>query len=164
MPRRRKTTAYPDLVITFKHVCLDCTVDEEDYTEEEFDKLKTLVKGLSREICLDRSYVTCAGNKHRDTYIKEQGWKELCKTIIDSKYGQMFDREEREMFNEACRVLIVGYMYSVLEKYGYDGHTIMLSFEENTRFTAEYEIDTYHEWKSYPGPWQDWDFDRKPQA
>lgn len=155
--RRGNPDTPKDLIITFKEVCLDVSTDD-TYSEEDVARIKEILDTAVKNVYIDRSYVSFEGNKHQDTYILEKGWIDLCKTIIESNFCRLLNKAERELMNEAFRMLIVGYAYTVLSKFGYETEGMAFNFIEDSSFIAEYEYDRIQEWKYYPGPWQDWDY------
>lgn len=140
----------------FKNVKFSVDVDEDIYDDNDKKEISRIVNGVSKEICIDKSYVDFDENKHNDTFIELDGWNKLCKLVKKTKFGKNATPSQDEELDEAFKLLAYAYVYSILEKYGYDISCIQLSFKDNSSFRAIFLEDTVDEWKYYPGKWQDW--------
>lgn len=83
---------------------------------------------MSREIVIDKSYVTFPENKHRDTFLELEGWNSLCKLVKKTKFGKKSSNAADEVVADAFKAMIAAYMYDILEKFGYDIEGINVDF------------------------------------
>ena len=152
----KNDTVIPDLVFTFKKCKVDIDIDNDIFDEDEIKKITQAVKVFSKEISIDKSFVGYAGTKYVKTFILEDGWKNLCKIAFKAHCNKKFTKEEYFTLYESYKLLIVFYIYQCLEDIGYDVEGINLEVKKNSNFISNTTIDTYQEWKRYPGKWQTW--------
>lgn len=115
---------------------------------------------MSKRICIDKSYVDFPENKHQDTFIELDGWRNLCSLLKKTKYGSRSTDAADEIVVEAFKTMVSAYLYSVLESFGYDIESITVDFVHGYGIDVKFYKDAVQEWKSYPGPWQDWDLEK----
>ena len=130
------------------------------YGEKEAEKIEDIVQRMSEKIYIDKSYVEFPENKHRDTFIELDGWDNLCGLLKKTKFGKLSTDSADELVAEAFRVIITAYMYSVLECLGYDIEGITVDFVHGYGIDVKFYKDMVQEWKSYPGPWQEWGLEK----
>jgi hypothetical protein len=75
---------------------------------------------MANNIYVDKSYVQFKGNKHEDTFMLEEGWKQFCKLAIDTNFNKNWTIQKDRLLFETYQVLIVAYIEEILKKYGYD--------------------------------------------
>lgn len=161
MARRKKaptTSENYDLIYTFKYCCMNVECDEEMYDSKQIDKIRWSVKQLSREIVIDKTYVSYEGTKFEKTFITEKGWKELCALVYCTRWGNKCTRYENVVILEAYKLFITYYLYQCLIDLGWDCGGISIEMAPDTKFMSEVEVDEIHAWKDYPGKWQTWDW------
>lgn len=155
--KKQKTNKYFDLQFIFKYVFVECIIDDELYSKEEKQKIYDIIKLLSKEIVIDKSYVQFKDNKHEDVFILEEGWNSVCKLAIDTKYGKNATKSENLILMESYMLMILCYLYHCLEILGYSSDGIIIDFTNKSKFMVEIHKDTINEWKYYPGKWQTWE-------
>ena len=133
---------------------------EDGYFDEDKQKdISEYVKSMSKEMCIDKSYVECSNNKHADTFLVETGWDTLRDLLIDSGYGRYLHKESVASLVEAFVVMAKCYLYEcVMIKYQDAAEHINISIA-NAPFDVTICKDTSNSWKSYIGKWQSWNFD-----
>lgn len=152
-----------ELQFHFENVQLFVVTNPDIYNDEDSSKIDEIVQHMSRSIWIDKSYVDFPENKHQDTFLELDGWNKLCSLIKKTKYGKESAGIADDIIVQSLKLMVIAYMYSVLESFGYDIEGIAIDFMHNYRLDVKYYIDTVQEWKYYPGPWQDWGLDDSEQ-
>lgn len=145
-----------DLIFTFKYCSLDVECNPDIYDDVQILKIKQIVRELSKEIVIDKTYVKYEGTKFEKTFITKHGWKDFCKILIDTRWGNKCTKYQNQVILEAYKMFIKCYIAQCLIDFGYDIDAITLDLTENSRFMSIVERDTIHAWKDYPGKWQTW--------
>ena len=84
------------------------------------------------------------------------GWENLCRLVKKTEFGKKSTILVDDVIADAFKVMIIAYIYSILEKYDYDIDGIQLDVIANSGINTKFYKDIHMEWKRYPGPWQDW--------
>ncbi len=134
-----------NLNITLKGMRISIEVDSDFYDDDEYVKIREIVKRMSRNIWIDRTYVCFKGNRFTDAFINEKEWKKLIKLIIDSDYGKNVTEEEEDKLAKSFVTIGICYLYSILISFGYDVSHIELE-PSSLSFTASYEDDYRTSW------------------
>ena len=165
MPRKKTTRKsskqpeqdYIDMIFSFK----DCNVDvqflDDTYDEDEQKEIRDVVKHLSHEFSIDKSYVDYKDTKYEKTFMKEQGWIELCKLADKTNLTTRCSKDDSMQLMICYELMILCYLYQCLGDLDYDLDSIKLSMKVKSYFMSKVQIDTVQEWKYYPGKWQTWD-------
>lgn len=111
---------------------------------------------MSKNIQIDKSYVDFENTNYEDVFIYEEGWNALCTLAKETNFGIHATRVEKELLQESYSLMILGYLYSVLEIYGYTSEGILLEIIPKTTFLIKVSEVPYPYWKDYPGKWQYW--------
>ena len=110
----------------------------------------------SKHIYIDKTYVDFEGTKYKKTFLREDGWKELCDLVFKTKFGNKCKKDDNDRMLEAYSSIIVCYLYQALSDLGFDVKNIHLEIADQSRFMVEFHKDVCEEWKTYVGPWQSW--------
>lgn len=95
------------MLFTFKYASPLVMPDSGTFTEEAAAKLEETIKYAAKEICIDKTYVNFVDTKYEKTFISENGWKELCRILDLTGFGQNVDKELNDMIQESYRQMIV---------------------------------------------------------
>lgn len=144
-----------ELLFIFKYVCVNCEMNDE-LDEETQAQVNNALKLLTKEIHIDKSYVDFEGTKYKKTFLREDGWKELCDLVFKTKFGNKCKKDDNDRMLEAYRSIIVCYLYQALSDLGFDIENIYLEIADRSKFMVEFHKDVCEEWKTYVGPWQNW--------
>lgn len=147
-----------NLLFIFSAACVNIDVNPEIYTEKDKKRMFQIANELGNKICIDKSYVEFPENKHQDTFMYEEGWKELCRLVLHTNFGRKATKKEDQQLFEAYSSMICIYLSNCLKSYGYDDENFSVELAEGSQFHVEVFFDYCQEWKHYPGPWQDWDW------
>lgn len=145
-----------DLMFEFDNVKMFVIANPATYDDDDVAKIEELVNSMSRKIYIDKSYVDFPENKHQDVFLELEGWDNVCKLLKRTKYGKITTDSADSLLHEAFKMMVLTYMYDVLEKFGYDIDDIALDVLNDFGIAVKFYIDIIQEWKYYPGPWQDW--------
>ncbi len=160
MTRRRRqpeSKQVPDYLFEFKYCNFDVTFEEGQYTEKEQKEIKDLVFEIGNHIFIDKSYVDFKGSKYEKTFMREQGWNELCALLQKTKLGKYATKVENSTLMICYTMMIQCYVYIFLDDLGIDVNNLCVELAENTGFLTHVEEDTSKAWEKYPGKWQTWD-------
>lgn len=121
------------------------------YDEDDYEEMRAMLPCLTEEICIDRSYVKYPKTKYKRTFIENNGWKYLCKLIIDSDFGRKLTYAQAKYLIEAEQEMILCYLYECYEQFGYDTSYMFLEFDDmyQFKFMARYEYDNMQSWRDY---------------
>lgn len=136
----------PNLIINIINLKCKINVNEDIYTNEDKIKIEKIVNSLSKNIWIDRTYVDFKRNRWKDSFIVENKWYELCKLIIKTKSGKNGTKKDNEEISNCLLLLSLTYLYSIIEKYGYDPENIDIYFTKRTKFKCMYELDERTSW------------------
>lgn len=148
----------PDLIFTFKNINVACYANG-DIQETELNRIKQAVKSICKEICIDKSFVDFNSNKHRDVFMLEKRWNELCQLVIQTNNGKKATKQQKTAMEEAFCLMILCYIYLFLENLEYSTDQVILEIIITNGIHVKYEKDKIQEWKHYPGNWQLWNQD-----
>ena len=56
---------------------------------------------LANKIYIDKTYVEFKENKHKDTFMYEDGWKQLCRLVLRTHFGNKATKEQDQQLREA---------------------------------------------------------------
>jgi hypothetical protein len=135
-----------NLIIQVSNLKFDVNISNFIYSPDEIKDIRRIVRKMSRNIWLDRTYVHFRKTRWRDAYIKEKSWDTLCDLIVHTDFGENGSFYEDRAIMEAIIVLSLTYMYSILCKYGYDVQYIELNVKEDSKFKISYELDERTSW------------------
>ncbi len=145
-----------NLLFIIRHAVLDVEVNPDVYNDDDKTQIHMIANEMANNIYVDKSYVQFKGNKHEDTFMLEEGWKQFCKLAIDTNFNKNWTIQKDRLLFETYQVLIVAYIEEILKKYGYDCEHIQLEVAEGSSFEVEVYFDHVQDWKHYPGKWQTW--------
>ena len=152
-----------DLMFEFDNIKLFVIVNPDVYDDNDVAKIEEIVNAMSKKIVIDKSYVDFPENKHQDVFLELEGWENVCKLVKRTKYGKITTESADSLLHDAFQMMILAYMYDVLEKFGYDINEITLDILNGSDIAVKFFKDTVQEWKYYPGPWQDWGLEESEQ-
>ena len=155
-PKKKKAEEEKfELLFIFKYVCVNYEMNDE-LDEETQARVNNALKLLTKEIYIDKTYVDFKGTKYKKTFLREDGWKELCDLVFKTKFGNKCKKDDNDRMLEAYSSIIVCYLYQALSDLGFDVENIHLEIADQSRFMVEFHKDVCEEWKTYVGPWQSW--------
>ena len=138
---------YSDLIVSIRGIEFDIKIDESIYDEAAQEDIRHIVRHMSKEIWIDKTYVDFKGTRWPDAYMVEEKWNEFMKLVWDTNFGRnATDREESEI-TQCLVVMSATYLYLVLKNFDYDIDYIDLEFKP-CDFYSKYDIDTRKEWLS----------------
>lgn len=146
-----------NLLFVFSYVVVDVDVNPEVYSDKDKKKMFQIANEMANKICIDKSYVEFPENKHQDTFMYETGWKALCKLVLQTEFGHKATKAQDQKLSELYQQMICIYLSNCLMLYGYDDENFAIEIAAGSKFQVEVFYDSCQEWKSYPGPWQDWE-------
>lgn len=147
-----------NLLFTFSYAVVDVDVNPDVYSEKDKKQMFQIANELANKIYIDKTYVEFLENKHQDTFMYEAGWKELCKLVLKTNFGNNATRSQDQQLSEAYQQMICIYLSNCLKSYGYDDENFSIEISPGSKFQVEVSYDSCQEWRHYPGPWQDWDW------
>lgn len=145
-----------DLIFIFKKMDVKCICDPDVYSHNEAVKLQEIVKLLSNEIIIDKSYVDFPENKHQKTFIHQEAWDSICALALVEHYlkAPKVSKSQKALLRDSYQLMAICYIEQCLEDAGYDTAAICLTLNEGSTYKYEIRIDTTHAWQDYKGPWQ----------
>lgn len=152
-----------DLMFEFDDVKFFVIANPDVYDENDVAKIEEIVSIMSKRIYVDKSYVDFPENKHQDVFLELEGWENICKLVKRTKYGTIVSAASDTLLYDAFKQIAIAYMYTILEKYGYDIDNITLDTINGNGIMVKFFKDSIQEWKHYPGPWQDWGLEDSEQ-
>ena len=148
-----------DLEYVFLGVKFDIEFSDDSFTKEEENDIIKFVNGMSKRICIDRSYVECKENKRKNVFMLEKGWNSLSEIILDTKYCQLLNDQCAAIILDAFITMIRCYMYDCLAMKTNKFEDIQLTIDNTCIFDVITCKDSSNDYKNYPGQWQSWEFD-----
>lgn len=124
-----------EIILHDSRFCIE--VNPEVHDDFDYKKIRDLVRGLGKNIYIDKTYVCYEGTRWKDAFINEENWYMLLELIRKTDYGNNCTERELREINECLMAIGLTYMYKLLEKYGYKPENIELSYIVDS-FTAEY--------------------------
>ena len=97
---------------------------------------------MSKQIYVDKSYVDFPENRHCDVFLELEGWQIMCKLIKRTKYGKISVNSVDDILCETFKTILLAYMYSTLEKFGYDIENIQLDIINGNKLNVKFYKDT----------------------
>jgi len=116
----------------------------------------SLLRTLTKEVWIDRTYVEFDGTKFEKTFLLEEGWNALRDLVVDTDFGKKCTKRQSNMMDHAFRSMLPGYFEMIFEDLGWDVDNIEFEIVEDAPIDVEYVKDTAEDWKRYPGKWQTW--------
>lgn len=144
------------LMFVFSFACVEVDVNPDVYSKKDKKKLFQMANELANKIYIDKTYVEFKENKHKDTFMYEDGWKQLCRLVLTTHFGNKATKEQDEQLREAYQTMICIYVSNCLKLFGYDDEHFSIEIAAGSKFQVEVYYDTVQEWKYYPGKWQTW--------
>lgn len=97
---------------------------------------------------LDRTYVKTEDTPYKDAFITEEGWNELSDIVRQLEEGVVRTTKTIAYnLDLAYRILIVEYLTTILESFGYDPETFTLDVNQIKPVKVEIRPDVCEEWK-----------------
>ena len=158
MKRKNSTSTHKDYILTFRNMCIDCRLDFDEFSETDRIEILDILKTMSKEISIDRSYVDYTGTKYTKTFISESGWNELCDILSKTQLGKRTTRRQALELTESYIAMAICYLYQIFEDFGYDTTGMSLEFRDRSYFDIDIKEDNIREWENYPGDWRTWDW------
>ena len=158
MARKNKKSEHHDYILTFKNMCIDCRLDFDMFSQQERQDILNILRIMSREISIDKSYVQYKGTKYTKTFISESGWVELCSLLSQTHLGKKTTKHQMLELTESYIAMAICYLYQIFEDFGYDTSEIFLEFRDGSYFNTEIVEDKIREWEKYPGDWRTWNW------
>ena len=148
-----------ELEFIIKNVSFDVAFEEGYFDHDEETEILDFISAMSKEMCIDKSYVECYGNKRKSTFLVEDGWNTLKDVILDSEYCKYLGQGANESLVEAFSTIARCYIYDCVSSITDKFQHIMITINPNCVFDVIICKDVSHDWKKYAGKWQDWEFD-----
>lgn len=140
-----KNGHFPSLIIKIIGLKFDIDINEEVYDQEKRKEIRELVKELSKEIWIDKTYVDYKGTRWADAFMVEEKWYEFVDLIWKTGFGRYADEEQLYEISQCLMIMASTYMYIELKSYGYDLDNIDLNVRPND-FRSKYTIDERTSW------------------
>ena len=146
--KRQKTIKKnrPSLIINLLNLKCSVDINHNFYNKRQIKEIKNIISLLSKDIWIDKTYVSYRKTKYSDAFIKEKSWYDLCQLIIDTDLGTSCSKYEKMEIVDSLLVIVITYLYSCLCKYGYDVQYIEISFKQSSKFKVKYELDNRTSW------------------
>ena len=137
----------PNIVINISN--LKCTIDVNpvEYSEEEAERLRTIIDTMSRDIWIDRTYVAFRGNRWKDAFINEDMWYRFTKSVIKTNFGTRGGGKTIEFVEEETLIIALTYLYGIAEKYGFSPEDIEIDVKKRSTYKTSYIEDTRKDWR-----------------
>lgn len=142
-----------DLVFVFSGFALEMEFLDRNEDLDE-DSARKELASMAEEIHIDKTYVAFDGTKYRNTFLREEGWNQLCDLVWKAKKRK--NVADHVALRQAFEAMIVAYMEHVAELLGYDPQKIDFWVNPDSDIRLRLVKDVAKEWKTYPGRWQDW--------
>lgn len=142
----KKKSKQINLIYTIHCGKMNVEVNPLAYSQDDIEKIKYLVDGLSKNILIDKTYVKFKGNHFKDAFLVEDKWYEFNKLIIDTDFGRKSGKKINDMIRETLMAIALTYLYDCISKYDYDPSEIEISYIPKYRFRVEYEEDRRKNW------------------
>lgn len=148
---------YKEIVYAFKDVKVECSLNPAVYGPDDREKALGILKQISKEVWIDKTYVDFKGTRFEKTFLTEAGWNALRELVEDTGYGRRCSPEQKKLLDDTFRAMLPGYFEMMFDDIGWNSDDMAFEIPEGTEFTVEYYPDTAEEWRRYPGRWQTWD-------
>lgn len=149
-----------ELMFIFKNVKFNVGFEDGFFDNDEKDEIRNIVKSLSDNIVVDKTYVDCCENLRKSVFMIEDGWNSLHDMLIDTEYGKYLHPNSHLLLVDAFSTIARCYMYECISAYTDKCSHISITIDNKQDFDVIICKDKSNEWKKYPGKWQDWEFDK----
>lgn len=151
-----------ELEYVIRGMSFDIMFDEEFFpNSEERTKIFDYLRWMSREICIDKSYVDLHDGRP-GAFMLEEGWNSLKDLLADSSYGADLNMQAQASVAEIFAVMAKCYMYECAASF-------LGSLDNAKHISIEVQEDCVYKvvicksangaWKNAIGCWQEWEFD-----
>lgn len=147
------------LVFVFKNASVTCNLNQEVFSKEDAVKIREILKTVTNEIYIDRTYVSFPGSKFKKTFLQETGWNALCETLVETNFGKNATATEKAVWLEAYKMMIAAYIKQIFEDLNYDVDNMEFKVVADSKLSVRYYKDQAKEWKKYKGTWQEQQLD-----
>lgn len=150
-----------EITYIIKNLTFDVEFEDNFFQDEDIKYIKHHIDLLSKCIAIDKSYVECSQNKHKNTFLIENGWNALKETLIDSEFGLKLLNDHQHAIVEAFSTMAKCYMYDAISEYYKDKYeNIYEHINITPSITSTFDViickDASDEWKKYKGDWTQW--------
>lgn len=147
------------LVFVFTNASVTCNLNQDVFSREDATKIREILKSLTKEIHIDRTYVSFQGSKFKKTFLQESGWNALCETLVETDFGRKASAMEKAVWLEAYKMMIAAYIKHIFEDLNYDVDNMEFKVAADSKLSVKYYRDQAKEWKRYRGTWQEQQLD-----
>ena len=139
---------FKELEINIEGLCVDFDVDPEVITEEQCCQIAKIIEQMSKSIWIDKTYVDFKGNHFKDAFIVESEWYKLLEAIREQLTSKKISNKKMNFIRGSLMMIALFYLYSILDKYGYDTKYINMYVDESCeKFHARYFKDNRTKWE-----------------
>ncbi len=154
--------AYKDtfeLEFIIRNIKFNLDFEDGYFDDNEEKELSEYVESLSREICIDKSYVDCSLNKRTSTFMTEIGWNSLKSVLVDTDYCRFLPTKNHASLVDSLCMMARCYMYECLALKTDNYEHINVMIDPDCTFDIVICKDNSNDWKKYLGKWQTWKYD-----
>ena len=120
-PRKAKKDDWNgELVYVFRNVPVKCEFDGSRFSDARIEQALLEVESLSREICIDKTYVDFKGTRFEKTFLNESGWDALKDLVRETHYGLTASETVKEVMNETFGRMALEYVKMALRELGWN--------------------------------------------
>ena len=142
--RKKKNNPVIDVEIELVFKSKIKVIDEEEfYDKTTLKEIQKIVNHFSKNVFIDKTYVCFNGNRWKDAFIKEEGWKELMSLLAETNYGEI----DNEDITVSLLAITHAYIFDILEHMGYDVKPLQLNFGKSVNFMSRYSEDKRTDWR-----------------
>lgn len=154
------TKKQPELKFMFSYADIEVIIDTDMYSDEDQLRINNIIKCCSKNIEIDKTYVDFKNTLYEKTFMTEKGWKCFCKLVRKTQFGNKCTKSQHLALQENYELMILCYLYQLLEDYGYDCAGVCLQIKGDSHFMVQIFNDCSTPAK-YLGKWQSWDSSQK---
>lgn len=135
----------PNAILHIRNVECDIDANPEVYSDDDLNMLTEIVDRMSKDIWIDKTYVSYEKNRFRNAFIVEDKWYDFIKLMSISTM-QKLDRRGCKAIRDALTTIAVVYLYQVAERYGFNTEDIEIHISEQAKIKAELFRDNRTTW------------------
>lgn len=148
-----------ELEFIIKNIELNVEFEDGFFDDDEKKDIIEYIDSLSKEICVDKSYVDCKANKRTSTFLLEEGWNSLKDFMVDTDYCRYVTVQHQPVLVETFATFAKCYMYECLALKTEQFQHVIINVDPNCNFDVIVCKDQSNDWKNYKGKWQTWNYD-----
>jgi len=137
----------PTLILHIQNVKCEVDVNPDVYNKNDFEYLNEIVTHMSKDIWIDKTYVSFKKNRWRDAFIVEERWYDLVKLLTISTVEKL-NKKTQNALTEALMLITITYLYQIAEKFGFEVENIDIQVKQNSKIKTELFQDNRTSWNS----------------